>query len=321
MGSIRRIFPALFAFFILFPLYAQNTQTPPSSAALAAEISRLEKLTLGPAGSAQAGAALKERYNAFLNLVRLHRLSGNSEAALKTCADALAVFPGEGRLLLEQGRLLLSQGEYEKAGEVIKVFLRSGLDNELVLQGRYLDAQIIAFRSGDTQALALLADDPDFAEYHSGICYTLWKLTGLSSWKTRLTAEFPRSPEAKIAASAAGVDSAPTPLWLLFPGRESITLAPAASSPETQVPPAVPAAQPASGQSQDSVLLQCGLFGREDNAKAMSESLKKAGFQPQVSMRNVNGNDRWAVTVPGGKDMNATIKLLKDAGFESFPVR
>ena len=319
MGSIRRFFPAFFLFFVIYPLFAQNAQSqPPSSGStLAVEISRLEKLISGTAGTVQTGTSSSARYAAFLNLIQLHRLSGNSEAALKSSADALALFPEDGCFLLEQAKLLLSHGEYEKAAEVTGALLRNRLDAELVVQGRFLDAQINAFGFGNAQPLALLADDPDLAEYRAGIYYTLWKLTGLAHYRTRLTAEFPRSPEAKIAAAVPGVDSAPAPLWLLFPGRESIAVTAAASVQASIVSPS--AVQPASGEGP--VLLQTGFFGREENARAMGESLKKAGFEPQISLRNVNGNDRWAVTVPGGRDLNATIKLLKDAGFESFPVR
>jgi hypothetical protein len=66
--------------------------------------------------------------------------------------------------------------------------------------------------------------------------------------------------------------------------------------------------------------LQTGLFSREENAQAHARRLNAAGFSPQIRIRNINGVEHWAVTVPAGTDMNQTIMELKTAGFESFPV-
>ena len=356
MGSIRDSFvPFVFFLFAPFLLFAQNEvskSSPQNSVSLASEISRLEKL-------GTAAPSSQERYNAFLGLVRLHQLSGNPEAAVRSCERALAAFPGDGRFLLQQARFLISLGEYEKASAAINALLsrerepvaetpqsaassvRGSLpEKELLIQGQYLSAQLEAFRSNNTRQLAGMVTDPDFAAYLGGIYYTLWKLTGLSSWKTRLAAEFPQSPEAKIANAAAGVNSAPTPLWLLFPGRDSIVLsgvesrgvnatpaAPAAStSPTSPVSPSSPAVRPpqtaaAAEPAAPSTVLQIGLFSREENARAMADRITKSGFAPQISRRQVNGNNFWAVSVPPGTDMNVTIKKLKDAGFDSFPVK
>ena len=299
---------------ILFTLLTPPLSGQSGALPLSSEISRLERLSLN-------GGA-KERYDAFMDLARLHRLAGNQEAALASIDGALKAIPGDGRSFLEQARLLISLGEYEKAtGSLNSLFVRSQ-DRQLLLEGRYLAALLEAFRS-NTQILAALADDPEFAEYRSGIFYTLWKLTGLPSWETRLSREFPRSPEAKIASastgSTGGINSAPSPLWLLFPGRESIVLSTPQPSPAAQSAAPPP---PAPGPMEHSAeILQTGLFGREENARSMAEQLKKAGFEPQITRRQLSGNDYWAVSVPGGRDMNNTIMRLKDAGFESFPIR
>lgn len=314
----------LFFLFALLPLFAQNEAAKSAPVSLASELARLEKL-------GAAGQSPRERYDAFMSLARLYQLSGNSEAALKACDGALAASPGDGQALLVQTRLLLSLGEYEKAGTALNALIGKDQEKGLLQQGWYLGAQLEAFNSGNTMPLAVLADDPDFAVYRAGIYYTLWKLTGLSSWQTRLIAEFPQSPEAKIAGG--GMDSAVTPLWLLYPGRDSIgpaaqTPAPATSSPVSipaaSIIPSIPAAPPqADGPAAavSSALLQTGLFGQEQNAKNMADNLKKAGFEPQIIKRQVSGGDRWAVCVPSGENENATIKKLKDAGFESFPLK
>ena len=291
------------AFLVLYlnPLFGQTSYS------LASEISRLEKLS-------RDGTSSGDRYNAFYSLVKLYQLSGSPEAALKCCDTALVSYPDDGRFLAEQGRLLISQGEYEKAMVAANALINA--NKEFSLQGRLLEGQIMAFQSGISQNLAVLADDPDFDEYRSGIYYNLWKVTALPSWKTRLISEFPRSMEAKIAASPEQGSSpsmaapilSPTPLWFLFPGRKDLVL----SAPEVQ-------SQVSSTVLQPSVL-QTGLFGREDNANIMGERLQKAGFTSQIRKRTVNGNDYWAVSVDSGADMNTTISKLKDLGFEAFPV-
>jgi cell division septation protein DedD len=67
--------------------------------------------------------------------------------------------------------------------------------------------------------------------------------------------------------------------------------------------------------------LQTGLFSREANANAHSEALRKAGFSATISRKQVNGIDHWAVTVPAGQDSKKTIQDLKNAGFDSFPIK
>jgi len=353
MGLIRGALLSLFVF-TLFPLFPQNDSSrsnPPIPASFTAEISRLETLASGSEVSTSTAApSSQDRYNAFLALARLHQLSGNPEAALKAYDGALAVFPDDGRALLEQLRFLISLGEYEKAAAAIGVLLGKDREKELLIQGQYLAAQLEAFSSDNTQPLTALAEDPEFAEYRSGIYYTLWKLTGFALYRTLLITEFPQSPEAKIASGS--VEFAPTPLWLLYPGRDSIVLANPAPVPQTAtalqtapvpqttpvsqatpapaaVSPSVPVAAGPAGQvgpggsigpGGAGRVLQTGLFSREENALVLAERLKKAGFEPQIVKRQLSGDDRWAVCVPGGSDLNAEIKKLKDAGFESFPI-
>jgi len=297
MGSIKSRFVFTFLF-VIFPIFAQVES--PNTVNLDTEISRLESFL--------PGAAREEQYNALISLARLYQLSGNRDAQLRSLERVLALIPGDGRALVEQGRLFISMGEYDRASEAAAALLSK--EKEYLLMGRFLLAQIEAFRSGNIRLLAALADDPDFSAYKSGIYYTLWTLSGDSVWRNRLSAEFPQSPEAQIAASA--VSSSPTPLWLLYPGRDSIRL--------TEPQLAEQAPTPNSGVTQTAIL-QTGLFGREENARALVENLRRAGFASEISRRDVSGSVFWAVLVPGGSDMNATMQRLRDFGFDSFPIR
>jgi hypothetical protein len=105
--------------------------------------------------------------------------------------------------------------------------------------------------------------------------------------------------------------------WFLFPGRDAISLA-APAAPV--VPEPVDQKRTPEDAGRTPVVLQTGLFSREENARALAERLRRAGFQTDITRRGVKGVDYWAVNVPAGADMGRTIIRLKDAGFESFPV-
>jgi hypothetical protein len=303
MGSTRKSFVLIFLFVFSSLPAAENPVS------LVSEISRLEMLGTSSSSS-------QERHSAFLALARLYQLSGNNEAALKAWENALKINNADGRSILEIGRLLISMGEYEKALDALAALFTGSYTKELMLEGRFLIAQLEAFRSGNLRPLSALADDSDFSEYRRAIYYTLWVIEQNQGWKALLTRDFPSSPEAKITSDK--VLSAQTPLWILFPGRENLGLTASAA-------PAAPAALPtapvtAAAPSGGVTVLQTGLFSREENARALSENLKKAGFQSSAQIKTQNGGSYWAVYVPAGADTNATIKKLKDAGFESFPL-
>jgi len=320
LRALREIFLSLILLFSFSFLYA--AENPLS---LSSEITRLEKI-----GSSAVSS--QERYNAFLTLAKLYQLSGNNESALKAWENALKINNNDGRSLLEKGRLLISAGEYEKALEPLAAILTGNYAKALLLEARFLIAQLEAFHSGNLRPLAALADDADFSEYRRLIYYTLWKIDQNPAWKALLTKDFPLSPEAKIASGTSGANSktlsAQTPLWLLFPGRENIDLIPSvpattpapAPAQSAAVPAPAPPATTAPPTAKGSTVLQTGLFSREENARVLSEKINKAGFQSVIQTKQQNGASFWAVYVPTGADMNATIKKLKDAGFESFPV-
>ena len=297
----------VFLFGLSFLYAAEN------SLSLSSEIARLEKIGASSVSS-------QERHGAFLDLARLYQLSGNSEAALKALENALKINSGDGRSLLERGRLFISQGEYEKAFESLTAIFTGNYAKDLLLEARFLLAQLEAFRSGNSGPLSALANDADFSEYRRLIYYTLWKIEQNPAWKALLAKDFPLSPEAKITAGKAL--SAQTPLWILFPGREALSLiAPATTTPATTTPPQTQTTtQTTKPTVSGTTVLQTGLFSREENARALSERINKAGFQSVVQTKQQNGGSYWVVYVPYGSDMNAMIKRLKDAGFESFPV-
>jgi hypothetical protein len=347
MASIKRSTGKALVLFLLIGgplvLYAQV----PGVALLADEIPLLERRIGNP------GLPAAELHECLTRLGRLFLLSGNLEGAADAFNRAAFANPQnrDDRSLLDAVRCYLALGEREKAESGIQMVLVSGRDPAQVREARFLGGLSYAFGFGNTQVLAsLLSDagetgavavDPSLlplAEQtgqKSNILYTLWKITGNESYRTRLSTEYPSSPEAKSLdedprRQIAGASSA---MWLLFPGRSAVSLdTPVIREPARaeDPPPAVSGAantaaqaapKPEAAVSAAAVVLQTGLFGREENAQAMADRLKKAGFTPLVSRRAVNGVPYFAVSVnapPGG--VNAMILRLKDSGFEAFPV-
>jgi hypothetical protein len=222
-------------------------------------------------------------------------------------------------------------GEWEQAHAAIAPILASGRQGAATRQARYLDACIRAWQS-DTAALISLANNPEYAAMRPAMYYVLWKTVAAAEgpavaegWKTRLFAEFPRSPESRIAASEIAAPGAPpplisvrpSPLWLLLPGRDGFTLDTSAAGVQAAARAIAPPAP--RSPAPETKTLQTGLFSGEANARAQMRRLTDAGFSPALGRRAVNGAEYWAVTVPAGGDVNRTIMELKNAGFESFP--
>jgi len=302
----------------------------------------------------KAGASSVERHDALVRLAKLRQLSGNIAGAAANWLDAAAADPNDASALTYGAYCLAATGEWEKAALALRPLLVSGRTGPVMLQAWFLDACLRAWSAGDVSALTALAGNPDFAAMRPLIYYTLWQTVtrnpgaagasaAAESWKSRLIAEFPQSPEARAVNPAndknsSTVSAVQSPLWQLLPGKAVsaapvATTAPAKSAPAPAAPtppapantapakPAAPSAPTASAPSASAVVLQTGLFSKEANARAQSEALLKAGFIALVSRKLVNGAEYWAVSVPPGPDQRKTIADLKKAGFDSFPVK
>ena len=264
--------------------------SPYETISLSSEITRLQGLS--------RNQNTQSRVQAFLDLARLYRLSGDTEAALKAYEDAFVISPNDGQVLLEMGHLLVSQGEYDRALFAFNSLLSGNREMELLVQGLYYVSLLDAFRLGDITALTGLVNEALFRNYHSRILYTLWIVTGDRSWQNRLLRDFPQSPLAGILSHR--VELGVIPLWLFYPGRESITLSP----------------EPAG-----LVFFQTGLYNLEENAQIAADSLRRSDFSPQILRRRVNDTDFWAVGIYSSMDENAVIRQLNNSGFDAFPVR
>jgi hypothetical protein len=310
---------AFAALFFLISAIAFSQSYPPVSA----EITALGK----KAGDATLSEA--ERKEALEKMARLYELSGSMKEAAETWERSAILGPGLAaasgyQALLQSARCYTAIGEFDKANAALKPVLAA---QPQMVKARLLTAWIEAFKTGKTEALNVLLQTPDFAGYKPGIYYAIARISSdpaiKSAMSNRLLAEFPQSPEARIIRDDNRVNAVPTPLWIF-----SVNNYPAVQPPPVIAPPS-PSAGPGQAtaapkttaeQSGSPVLLQTGIFSREENARALSDRLKKAGFSPVISQKTVQGENYWVVGVVPGPDPSRTTLLLKDKGFESFPV-
>lgn len=319
---------------VVLPLTAQT----PAGAGLAGEVQKISQILNKP------GVSGTERHDALVKLARLYRLLGNLENSAQAWLDAALAEQGkqDDHAFLEGSLVFIALGEYDKARANLNTVLAGGGSPEHFQRARYISAQLEAF-NGDARLLYQLLGDANYQEYQSSILYTLWRVLGEDAYRTKLLADYPASPEGRIAAAGPALSAVPpaaqvgpvqSAMWLLFPGRDSITLAPptqvAPAPPPASPPPAtvVPAGPsllpPVSTKLPDlgrDTPLQTGLYSREENARDMVRRLDNAGFTAAILSRTINGANYWAVTVPSGPDIQQTILRLKNAGFESFPLK
>jgi len=334
MVSIRPGRGLIAAFFCLFLGVSAFSQT--NSVSIASEIAALEKK------ASDSKLSTAERKQSLEKMARLLELSGNVSQAADAWERAALAVPGAAGFqdLLQSARCLAVIGEFDRANATLKPVL--GASGPLLVQARLLGAWIEAFKTGQTGGLNTLLSNPDFAGYKPGMYYAIWRISGDSAVRNamagRLLAEFPQSPEARIVRDDPIVSAVPAALWLLsaFNQADQVISQPVPEQsrptppdqgqyvPAWQTQPEqsklVQSRQSAVENSGGPVMLQTGLFSREDNARSLAERLRKAGFSPVVAQKVISGSNYWVVGVQPGPDPSRTMLLLKDRGFESFLV-
>jgi tetratricopeptide (TPR) repeat protein len=317
----RRIFFAVV--FLVCPFFVLHSQANVTGVSLETEIRNLEKTI------SASDVSPEKRHDALVSLARLRQLSGDIEGAAKNWLEAAAAVKGQvdDDALLACAYCLAAMGEWDRARMALEPLLIKSS------RARFLYTSINAISTENVSALGEIAVNPEYAAYKNEIYFLLWKtlreikkdISSAEIWRQRLVAEFPQTPEGRLAAGgAANVSIKPSPFWLLIGGgalslegkTAAVTQSPAA---------AVSAAQTAVPVSQSSAVsqtrLQTGLFGKQANAQAQAASLRQAGFSPSIEQRIINSGEMWAVTVQAGADTNRVIRELREAGFESFPIK
>jgi hypothetical protein len=280
---------------------------------LDAEIKNMEKTVN------KQGVSPSQKHETLVRLARLKQLSGDIEGAAKNWFEAAAAIPGsvDDDALLACAGCLAAMGEWDRASAALEPLVSK------IQRARFLDTVIKAIQSGDELPLAALAANPQFSQMKSEIYFMLWKISkgqAAESWRGKLLAEYPQSPEGRLAAgeSSSTMIVRPTPFWFFAGGLDSLPLAaetvtavkPQDSKPAVNAP--VQAAVPAAG-----IKLQTGKYSIQANADKQMDKLRLAGFTPFMEKRD----EYWFVMVPSGTDQGRTISDLRKAGFDSFPVK
>ena len=238
-----------------------------------------------------------ERRSALMRQAELFKLMGNIEGAAESWMTIASSDRQNHAALLEGAFCLFAIGELDRAEEATERVLQESRDVVLLKRAKYLNAQITALQTGDFSLLMELSGNADYEKYRAAIYYALWKLSENDEYKNLIIAEYPLSPEGFIAKNSTSVHSAPSSMWLLFPGRSSLIFA--------------------GDNGRAPTGFQTGSFSREDNAKNMSEQLKTMGFSADVRRKSAD-SDVWVVIVQPGSDTNQTVKQLRDKGITFF---
>jgi hypothetical protein len=302
---------SLLCLFVGSPLFSQTRPV-----LLAAEITVIEKKLSDP----KLPAA--ERKQTLEKAARLFELSGNPEGAARAWKDAAGVLPGNSghNNLLNSARCFAAIGEFETAESILQPIFASSGEQGLLIRARLLLIQMDAFKTGNTLNLVNLLGNRDFIDHKPALYYMIWRISGDPATRTtmaaRLQSEFPGSPETRMVRNDTVVTANPAALWFLA-GSPAAPEWPG-GHPALQQNDILPAGD--TGSEYKGTMLQTGLFSREENARSMAERLGNAGFAPVIIRKTVNGKDHWAVGAKPGLDILHTMRLLKDRGFESFPV-
>ena len=308
---------------ILVMMMAAGSLFAQAGVSLEAEIQNIEMT------AARQGISPEERHDALVSLARLRQLSGDIEGAARSWLDAAAAIPGnvDDDALLSCAYCLAAMGEWDRAAAALAPLLSKSS------RARFLNISINAIKTGNNSGLSAIADSGEYSSMKSEIYLMLWKISDAQTaetWRRRLAAEFPQTPEGRLAAgSASAVIVKPSPFWLFLNGLDSLSLmeseqavsrppAPAVERPASvTASPSVISQPPAFQSAAQTARLQTGIFNSHDYAQAQMTRLRQAGFSPSIEQRG----EMWVVTVPAGTDQTRSIRELREAGFDSFPIR
>ncbi len=261
------------------------------AASMEAEITRYQRL----ADTASSPAAKRSAYSRMASMLYLSGAMDRAADAWQKAAMA-DTNNRDDAALLEAAQCYIAAGYFDAASANIRMVLVSGKNKALTPKARYLAAVIEGFRSLDPQPLASLLPDPLYERYKPAIYYIVLRLTGDESFRQRLYAEFPNSPETLALQGGKNVSYFPSVFWTFVPAADSANV-------------------------KTGGMIQVGLFGTEAYAVTRVKEVEQKGFEAEINRKTVDGKLYFVVLVYGGENINMTLSRLKAANIDAFPVK
>lgn len=250
-------------------------------------------------------AQAADRKALLVERASLLELGGNYREAAAAWESAARAIPGiaDARILLSAAGCMLAAGEAEAASGLATAISYSSPDPATANLAKLISGWS-ALASGDAAtalASAIAAqENPDPRVAVSALILARSAAEGRAreDYDRLLQKRFPTRPEAG--------STAPLALFL-------ITGSIAAGPPLAATPAALQDEPETTGET---VFYQVGAFRDEANALALKSKLDRLGLEAYAKRRT--SADLFVVYVNAGKDAQATVLKLKDAGYESW---
>lgn len=256
----------------------------------------------------------KERCQLLVLLAEYeHQKSNYRESADRYGQAAALCKEGGTSLLLKAIRTLLFGGYGDSAYNLLKeIKERTPLteDNPLYITAAVYEVWCLLAENHTDTALAHIKSylqKKAFTEYHPALLFTVWWIEDDHTAKQRLIQDFPTAAE--TAAVLGKVTVLPSVFWYLMPR-------------STQSAPSKPLKSdtPLKGGPPRPVYYQLGFYKTRKYADNLAAALREKNFHPVIKEeKRPSGTVYFAVLVE--ENTTGTMGLLlKDAGYESFPI-
>ncbi len=274
----------------------------------------------------------------------LQERSGFYELAAKTYEKAAAIQPPDdsepsASLLIQAARCALSHGDFQLADTYLSIVSRTALSSELAAKIKLYAVWSWLSKINDEDSLheplvilASYIDMKGMETVQASILLTLWYLSGDDVYSKLLTEKYPNSVEAAIIQGR--VQLMPTPFWYFRPRKTRDTVLDSTAELSTTISGDGEKSEAKSFIRQDeqkeaekydesaaSILhYQLGFFRNNENALDLVQRLQKAGFSPSIQEEKRQSGTTYYAVIVKENDTNTMGSLLKNAGFECYPV-
>jgi tetratricopeptide (TPR) repeat protein len=263
----------------------------------------------------------------------LYEITGDLVKAQTLFEQAYYAYPDEATFpfLFRSARLLFELGEFQKSEDRARVVANLCKNSVTKKRAAFLLTRILAATGSPEDALRValrLTEDPSNRTDNESIFLFIFSLAdGLNREPEknlalqRLAADYPDSPEFRLARRAGAVKPFPTPSALLNPFTAPVSRQEAVP----QTPSAPPAVTPEAAPPPAVTGVQTGSFSVKENADYMMRDLRSMGFAAEIrEAAGRTGAPVYKVVIPinrsqsNSEETQRLLIRLKDKGIEGF---